>query len=60
MKLYYDMYKTEQAILWGKMSELEKSMSRETGIKDLEFFHCDGDCVGIGNGSRTMELVQNL
>lgn len=58
MKLYWDMFQTEQAILWGKMAELEKGMSRETGIKDLEFFNSDGEFVGIGNGSRTMKLIQ--
>jgi len=60
IKLYWDMFQTEQAILWGKMAEFEKGMSRETGIKDLEFFWCDNECVGVGNVSRTMRLIQNL
>lgn len=37
---------------------LEKQMSKETGIKDLEFFQSDGDWCGIGNGDRTMKLFQ--
>ncbi len=39
---------------------LEAKLSKETGIKDLEFFH-DSMCAGwagIGNVSRTLKLLQ--
>jgi len=51
-------------ILEGRHSkeiwDLEKKMAKETGIKDICFFSCDGEYVGIGNGSKTMKLVQDL
>ena len=36
---------------------LENKMSKDIGIKDLEFFRCDGEMCGIGNGARTMKLI---
>ena len=36
----------------------EEWMSEKTGIKGIEFFKSDGDYVGIGNGDRTMGLIQ--
>lgn len=57
MKLYWDMFQAEYNIFWGRIGELEKAMSKETGIKDLEFFQSDGDWCGIGNGERTMRLI---
>jgi len=58
MKLYWKMLQMEDNIFWAKVAELEKKMSKKTGIKDLEFFKCDGDYCGIGNSDRTMELIQ--
>ena len=43
-----------------KIWDLEKKMAEETGIKDICFFRCDGEYVGIGNETRTMKLVQDL
>lgn len=43
---------------WRRVGQLEKEMAEVTRIEDIEFFHCDGEMVGIGNGSRTMELIQ--
>jgi len=57
MKFYRDMFQVEYNIFWGRIGELEKEMSKKTGIKDLEFFQCDGDWCGIGNGERTMKLI---
>lgn len=60
MKAYWEKFQIEQDVFWGRMSELEKEMSRETGIKGLEFFH-DQSCtgwVGIGNADRTIKLLQ--
>ena len=36
---------------------LQKKMAKETGIKDIEVFWADNSMVGIGNTSRTMELI---
>ena len=57
MKLYWDMFQIEQNILWAKIGEFEKAMSKATGIECLEFFWCDNECVGIGDGNRYMRLV---
>lgn len=43
---------------WTGISKLEHKMYKKTGIKDIELFHSDGSVVGIGNVSRTMELIQ--
>ena len=54
---------------WKKMQEAESefrekligieiSMEAATGIKDIEFFMSDNEYVGVGNGDRTMELIQ--
>jgi len=32
--------------------ELEKKMEKTTGIKEIEFFMCDNEYVGIGNSKR--------
>ena len=58
VKLYWDMFQAEQSLFYGRIGELEKAMSKKTGIKDIEFFQCDGDWVGIGNAERTMKLIQ--
>jgi len=42
---------------FNKLIKLEKKMKKETGVEGIEFFHCDGEVVGIGNSSRTMELI---
>lgn len=61
IKLYWKMFQAEYDIFWGKMGELEKGMSKKTGIKDLEFIKDDmfgGEWIGIGNASRTLKLYQ--
>jgi len=40
-----------------RVLEIEQKMQEETGIKDIEFFACDGEYVGVGNDSRTMKLI---
>lgn len=43
-----------------KVNILEKKMRNETGIDDIEFFYNDlRECTGIGNVSRTMELIHD-
>jgi len=45
---------------YGLVLATEKWMSKETGIKDLEFFMSpdDGSYCGIGNEDRSMGLIQ--
>jgi hypothetical protein len=43
---------------WESVGELEKKMTKELKIPDIEIFHSDGGAVGIGNVPRTMELIQ--
>jgi len=40
------------------IGELEREMSKETKIKNLEFFQSDGDMVGVGQYDREMRLIQ--
>jgi len=61
IKLYWKMLCAEQDKLWLMIGELERKMSKETGIKDLEFIQdsmFDGEWVGVGNVDRTMGLLQ--
>ena len=32
-------------------------MEKVTGIKGIEFYHCDGEIAGIGNADRSMSLI---
>jgi len=57
LKLYWDMFQVEQSRLWIRIGELEKEMSIQTGIEGIEFFQCDNDWVGIGQGNREMRLI---
>jgi len=61
IKLYWKMLKAEQDKLWLRIGELERAMSKETGIVDLEFIQDSmfgGEWVGVGNVDRTMSLLQ--
>jgi hypothetical protein len=57
MKLYWGMFKAEEAIFWSRVGELERKLSTETKIKDIEFFYSDNECVGIGDYNREMKLI---
>ncbi len=60
MKKSWKLFKEIQDTYHKNIFNLEKKMSKETGIKDLEFIH-DSMCMGwagIGNGARTMKLYQ--
>lgn len=43
---------------YKNVSNIEHNLSKNTGIKEVEFFWCDNECVGIGNVDRTMKLIQ--
>jgi hypothetical protein len=42
-----------------KIVELEEEVAKKTGIKNIEFFFCDNEIVGIGNVERTMRLIRD-
>ncbi len=57
LKAYTKLYNQIEDEFHKKRYKLEKQMEKETGIEDIEFFHCDGEFGGIGNVDRTMELI---
>ena len=58
MKEAWIRFKYIQEHFYGSVGRLERQLSKETGIKDLEFFMCDNEFVGIGQYDRQMALVQ--
>jgi hypothetical protein len=59
LKPYWKKVEKLQGNYWKDIHALEKQMSKNLKIKDLEIFHCDGEAVGIGNYSRTMPLIHD-
>ena len=57
MRLYWEKLLRIETVFLNRVYDLEKELSREIGIKEIEFFRCDGDYVGIGNADRTMNLI---
>jgi hypothetical protein len=57
IKAYWHKLLEIESEHYGRICELEAELSRETGIKELEFFKCDNEYVGIGNVERTMKLL---
>lgn len=55
--MYWSRYSVCETLFYHELSLIEKRMARDSGIKDIEFFFCDGECAGIGNGDRTMKLI---
>lgn len=61
IKANWKIFKEIEGAFHKNIYALENKMSKETGIKDLEFFKddmCGGDWCGVGNVSRTMKLLQ--
>ena len=54
---YWKRLGVAEDVFNGILAQIEKDMAKETGIKDIEFFRNDDGIVGIGNASRTMELI---
>jgi len=54
---YWKYLERHEDTFRNQIEQLEKKIAHETGIKDIEFFWSDNEIVGIGNVSRTMELV---
>lgn len=58
LKKYWNNYLAVESSYFKIISLIEKNMSEDTGIDDIEIFFSDGGVVGIGNLSRTMPLIQ--
>jgi hypothetical protein len=58
MKEYWKRFQSVEDYYYRSMGDLEREMSKATKIKDLEFFFCDNECVGIGDVMRNMRLIQ--
>lgn len=56
-KKYWKEIREIEKQFYNKVFELEKKISKESKILDIEIFFCDG-IAGIGNYSRTMKLLQ--
>ena len=58
LKPYWAKFKKIEDKYYEEMFEIEKEMSKELKIKDLEIFFCDGEAVGVGSYCRNMELIR--
>jgi hypothetical protein len=57
VKTYWVALEHAEAKFYAEVKRIEEAMQKQTGIEDIEFFACDGEYVGIGNDSRTMDLI---
>lgn len=57
LKAYITLYTRLESKFEEQINQLEKSMQKETGIEEIEFFYCGGEMTGIGNTSRTIKLI---
>lgn len=55
-KAWKKMKQTEAKFL-KDVDKIEKDLQEKVKIKDVEFFWFGGECHGIGNVSKTMEIV---
>jgi len=58
LKPYWEQLQVLGAKFSKQVYKLEQKASKETGIKGIEFFMCDGSYMGIGNVDRSMRLIQ--
>lgn len=57
LKPYWKKARELENTFYAGIDSLEREMSKESGVPDLEIFLCDGSMVGIGNYDRTMKLI---
>jgi hypothetical protein len=57
IKPFWEQAKIVREEYYLRLARLEADMAESTGIKDIEFFHCNDEIAGIGNSSRTMPLI---
>ena len=58
IKDYFSQMSEIEDTFWIKTAVLEERMVKETGMKDIMLFFVEGECVGIGNESKTMKLIE--
>jgi hypothetical protein len=58
LKKYWAVVGDIHSEYWGKIAKVERDLSGELGIKDIEIFHSDDGAAGIGNADRTIQLWQ--
>ena len=56
-KALHKQLKEVKALYWMKVDELENIAKTNTGL-EIEFFHVDGECVGVGTVDREYKLFQ--
>ena len=59
LKPFWKEMRERQTSFFRNLSEIEARMEKETKIKGIEFFFCDGEIVGIGNADRSLKLVHD-
>ncbi len=57
IKKYYKIAEEAETRYIKKIANIECILEKITGIKDIEFFFCDGELAGVGNKARTMDLI---
>ena len=57
LKKYWDELEVAENHFYEWVGSIEAKMEKETGIKGIEFFMCDGSYCGIGNVDKTMKLI---
>ena len=57
LEKYWKLLDKVEEAFGKKINKIERQMSKELEIKDLGFFWCDGEIVGVGNKLRTMKLI---
>jgi len=57
IKQYWKKLQELESKFLMRVRTLEAEMEKDTKIKNIEFFSCDGGYVGVGNADRTMDLI---
>ena len=59
LKPYWKALRGLEDAFFQGTQEIEKKMQKELKITDVEFFAVDGEHCGIGNVSKTINLIQS-
>jgi len=55
---YWNNLQKIQEDYWSKVNIVEACMAEDTGIPDIEFIWVNNAIIGVGNVSKTIELIQ--
>ena len=58
IKHWWKLARKANDLYYSRIGAIEREMSKDVGIKDMEIFHSDGEMAGVGNYDRTMALIQ--